>query len=257
MKKLPIRFASVKLGSLLVTAILLAGVVGFSGCAKTSKSKDVEVDLNEYITLDIQGKDTQGSATLAFDSEGLMEDLLDDPDRGDYFADNERKLTKLIESITVELSDTYSLTNGDILTYDVEFDEDRADDLEIVFLDLADVIVDGLLVPTQYNPFDDVTLTFSGISPFVEVEVGFNCSLETSLYVTFSTDKEYYARGETVILTADYDEYDAEEYSFVIVTQTEKEYVAEAEYEYVLEASQLVDKTELFDYIYAEVQDFV
>jgi hypothetical protein len=257
MSKLPIRFASVKFSTLLIAVVLLVGVIGFSGCAKSSKSKELEVDLNEYITLDIQGKDTQGVATLTFDSELLLEDLLDDPDRGEYFEDEERKLTNLIESITVELSDTYELTNGDVLSYDIEYDEDRAEDLEIVFADLEDVTVEGLAVPTEYNPFDDVTLTFSGVSPFVEVKVEFNCSLDTSLYVTFSTDKELYARGETVILTADYDEYDAEENSFVIVTQTEKEYVAEAEYEYILEASQLVDKTDLFDYIYGEVQDFV
>jgi hypothetical protein len=257
MQKLPIRFASVKLSSLVVAVILLAGVVGFSGCAKTSKSKEVEVDLNEYITLDIQGKDTQGAATLSFDAELLLEDLLDHPDRGEYFEDEERKLTNLIESITLELSDTYALSNGDVLTYDVEYDEDRAEDLEIVFLDMADVTVEGLLVPTQYNPFDDVTLTYSGVSPFVEVNLEFNCSLDTSLYMTFSTNKDYYAKGEAVIVTADYSEYDAEENSFVVVTQTEKEYIAEAEYEYVLEASQLVDKTELFDYIYGELQDFV
>jgi hypothetical protein len=256
MQKLLSRFSSVRLCSLLVIVVLLAGVVGFSGC-KNAKSKEVEVDLNEYITLDIQGRDTEGSATLSFNSELLLEDLLDHPDRGDYFEDEERKLTNLIESITVELSDTYALSNGDVLTYEIEFDEDRAEDLKIVFPDLEDVTVEGLQVPVEYNPFDDVTLTYTGVSPFVEVNIEFNCSLDTSLYVTFTTDKELYARGDAVIVTAAYDEYDAAENSFVIVTQTEKEYVAEAEYEYVLETSQLLDKTELFTYVYGEAQDFL
>ncbi len=256
MQKLRSLLSSVKLCSLLVIIVLLAGVVGFSGC-KNAKSKEVEVDLSKYIKLDIQGRDTEGTAKITFDSVLLMEDLLDDPDKGKYFEEEDRKLENLIESITIKLSKTSSLSNGDTLSYDVEFDEDRAEDLKIVFLDLEDVTVEGLKVPAKYSPFDDVTITYTGVSPFIEVDIEFNCSLEDALYVSFKTDKEYYSKGETVIVTADYDEYDAEEYSFVIVTETEKEYIAEADYEYVLEPSQLVDKTELFTYIYGEVQDYV
>lgn len=256
MQKLRSRLSSVKLCSLLVIVVLLAGVVGFSGC-KNAKSKEVEVDLSKYIKLDIQGRDTEGTAKITFDSVLLMEDLLDDPDKGEYFEEEDRKLENLIESIAIKLSKTSSLSNGDTLSYDVEFDEDRAEDLKIVFLDLEDVTVEGLKVPTQYNPFDDVTITYSGISPFIEVDIEFNSSLEKPLYVTFKTDKKIYAKGEAIIVTASYDKYDAEQNSFVIVTQTEKEYIAEAEYEYVLQPSQVVDKTELYDYIYDEVRDYV
>lgn len=256
MQKLRSLLSSVKLCSLLVIIVLLAGVVGFSGC-KNAKSKEVEVDLSKYIKLDIQGRDTEGTAKITFDSVLLMEDLLDDPDKGKYFEEEDRKLENLIESITIKLSKTSSLSNGDTLSYDVEFDEDRAEDLKIVFLDLEDVTVEGLKVPAQYNPFDDVTITYSGVSPFIEVDIEFNSSLEKPLYVTFKTDKKIYAKGEAVIVTASYDKYDAEQNSFVIVTQTEKEYIAEAEYEFVLQPSQVVDKTELYDYIYGEVWDYV
>lgn len=255
MQKSRCHSSSVTLSALLLVVILLAGVVGFSGCK--AKTKEVEVDLNEYITLDIQGRDTEGTAEVIFDSELLMEDLLDDPDRGEYFEEEDRKLENLIESITFELSETSYLSNGDELSYDLEYDEDRAEDLKIVFLDLEDVTVEGLKVPQEYSPFDDVTITYTGVSPFIEVEIEYNCSLENSLYVSFTTDKELYSKGETVVITADYDEYDATEYSFVIVTEKEKEYTAEADYEYVLEPSQLVDKTELFTYIYGEAQDYV
>lgn len=255
MKKTTFNKHARKLMALLLSVVMVAGV---AACAKKEKKeKEIEVDLSEYIKLTVDGRDGEGSASFVFDYETLMEDLFDDEDRGEFFEDEEDDLTELLEDMTIELSKTYSLSNGDTLSYEVEYDEDDAEDLKIVFLDLSDITVEGLEVRKDYNPFDDVTVTYSGISPYVEVEVEFHCSLDDQLYVEFETDKQYYAKGETVVVTASYDEYDAEEYAYVNITATQTEYVAEAEYEYVLDASQITDKQEIYDYIYTEVQDYV
>lgn len=239
---------------LVVLVLSIALIVGVAGCSK--KAKEVEVDLSEYIDLTIEGRDGDGDASFVFDYETLIEDLLDHEDLGDFFDDEEDDLTDFLEDMTIELSSTYYLSNGDVLTYEVDYDEDDAEDLKLVILDLEDVTVEGLEVAKDYNPFEDLTVSFTGISPFIEVDLDYNCSLDTMFYAYFETDKDYYAKGEPVIITMEYDDYDAE-YAFVNITTTEMEWVAESEYEYILEASQITDKTELYDYIYAEVQDYV
>ncbi|NLT11602.1 MAG: hypothetical protein GXY06_04210 [Clostridiaceae bacterium] len=239
---------------LVVLVLSIALIVGIAGCKK--KVEEVEVDLNEYIDLTIEGRDGDGEAYFVFDYESLIEDLLDHEDLGEFFDDEEDDLTELFEEMTIELSSTYDLSNGDVLTYEVEYDEDDAEDLKLVILDLEDVTVEGLAVPQDYNAFDDLTVSFSGISPFIEVDMEYNSSLDTAFWASFSTDKEYYAKGEPVTITMDYDDYDAE-YAFVNITETEMEVTAECEYEYILDVSQITDKTEMFDYIYAEVQDYV
>jgi hypothetical protein len=239
---------------LVVLVLSIALIVGVAGCSK--KAKEVEVDLSEYIDLTIEGRDGDGDASFVFDYETLIEDLLDHEDLGDFFDDEEDDLTDFLEDMTIELSSTYYLSNGDVLTYEVDYDEDDAEDLKLVILDLEDVTVEGLEVAKDYNPFEDLTVSFTGISPLIEVDLDYNCSLDTMFYAYFETDKDYYAKGEPVIITMEYDDYDAE-YAFVNITTTEMEWVAESEYEYILEASQITDKTELYDYIYAEVQDYV
>lgn len=239
---------------LVVLVLSIALIVGVAGCSK--KAKEVEVDLSEYIDLTIEGRDGDGDASFVFDYETLIEDLLDHEDLGDFFDDEEDDLTDFLEDMTIELSSTYYLSNGDVLTYEVDYDDDDAEDLKLVILDLEDVTVEGLEVAKDYNPFEDLTVSFTGISPFIEVDLDYNCSLDTMFYAYFETDKDYYAKGEPVIITMEYDDYDAE-YAFVNITTTEMEWVAESEYEYILEASQITDKTELYDYIYAEVQDYV
>lgn len=239
---------------LVVLVLSIALIVGVAGCSK--KAKEVEVDLSEYIDLTIEGRDGDGDASFVFDYETLIEDLLDHEDLGDFFDDEEDDLTDFLEDMTIELSSTYYLSNGDVLTYEVDYDDDDAEDLKLVILDLEDVTVEGLEVAKDYNPFEDLTVSFTGISPFIEVDLDYNCSLDTMFYAYFETDKDYYAKGEPVIITMEYDDYDAE-YAFVNITTTAMEWVAESEYEYILEASQITDKTELYDYIYAEVQDYV
>lgn len=240
---------------LVVLVLSIALFAGVAGCSN-KKAKEVEVDLSEYIDLTIEGRNGDGDASFVFDYESLIEDLMDHEDLGDFFDDEEDDLTDFLEDMTIELSSTYSLSNGDVLTYEVDYDEDDAEDLKLVILDLEDVTVEGLEVAKEYNPFDDLTVTFSGISPLIEVELDYNCSLDTMFYAYFETDKDTYAKGEPVIITMEYDDYDAE-YAFVNITTTEMEWVAESEYEYILDVSQITDKTELYDYIYAEVQDYV
>ncbi len=53
------------------------------------------------------------------------------------------------------------------------------------------------------SPFDGIECIFNGISPYCEVLLNNeNCSEEAKLYIEYSLDKEYYANGETVIITA-------------------------------------------------------
>ncbi len=78
------------------------------------------------------------------------------------------------------------------------------------------------------TPFDGIGFVYNGIAPYCEVSVNKeNCSEEAKLYVEYSLDKEYYANGDTVIVTAKLNEnavgLDSElsekQYSFILENQ--------------------------------------
>ena len=54
------------------------------------------------------------------------------------------------------------------------------------------------------DPFQGLQYTVTGISPYCEISVNDqNCSDEVQSYVRYSFDKEYYANGDTAIITAE------------------------------------------------------
>ncbi len=233
-------------------------VVGLSGCSIFARSnKAVEVDLTQYIDVTVDGKDGEGTADITIDTESLLSDLMSNPDNKSFFKKNEKKVESFTESITVNFDKDTKLSNGDELVFEVEYDEDLAKDLKISITQLENYKVDGLKTLVDYDPFSDVTVTYSGISPFIVAEVEYDSSLDIPLDVEFTVDKDYYARGEAVVITAEYDKAEAENYSDVNVTKTENEYKAESDFAYVRDPSELYDKAELFDYIYNDFQSYV
>ena len=241
--------------SLLISAFALATLAGCN--LLNRKPKELAADLSEYVTLSFEGPDTVAKASVNFDDSSLVRELMSDKDHMYFLSENKDKLDDLVDSISISLSKDEGLSNGDVISYEVTFDKDLATELAILFEKMDDVVVEGLIEITDYNPFDDVTLSFIGDSPYLQVGIEYSCSLDRRVDVQFATDKKYYARGETVVVTATYSEEDALQYSYVKVTQSEKEYTAESDYEYITDAATLLAQTEMFNYIYESFQVYV
>jgi hypothetical protein len=199
------------------------------------------------------GKDSKGTATCNFEGEELFDALMEHPDREDFFEDNEDDLEELIDSVTIELTRKSELSNGDTIPMEVEYDEDHAEDLEIEFL-YPDIEVTGLEEPLEYDLFEDVEVTFSGVSPYIDVNTKHDINSPIG-YFELDTDKKYYAKGETVVVTADCDPEAKLNTYYVKINSIQKEYIADVEFEFLSDVSLLKDETELYDQIHEQMRD--
>lgn len=105
------------------------------------------------------------------------------------------------------------------------------------------------------DPFENLSYEVSGISPFCQVSINNSqCSNEVQQYVTYKMDKEVYANGDTVVVTAVLTPNTADQKYKLIAT--ESEYSVCGQPEYITEVNG-VDLTllqsELSDAIAAEV----
>ena len=74
---------------------------------------------------------------------------------------------------------------------------------------------------TAINPFDGVSYTVSGVSPYCQISVNTqNCSKEIQNYIKFTTDKKAYANGEEAVITAELLSRAPEDYKLTNSTQT-------------------------------------
>lgn len=63
------------------------------------------------------------------------------------------------------------------------------------------------------NPFENIEIMYTGISPYCKASINTaKCSVEVQEYVTYTFDKEQYANGDKVIVTATLDSSLPEEY---------------------------------------------
>lgn len=124
---------------ILVSVIVFPGV---SGCQsgktddkKSDKTNQFEVDLTDYYALLFEGKDSEGTVLARrFLGDTLLSELKAHPEQGEFFEDNEEDLQKLIDSIKITLTKTSGLSEGEMIPLEVEYDEELAEELGIVFL---------------------------------------------------------------------------------------------------------------------------
>lgn len=110
---------------------------------------------------------------------------------------------------------------------------------------------------TVLNPFDGISFETSGISPKCTVTINnANCSVDVQKNVTYTLDKEFYANGETAIITASVSGYDNNQlYSLSSETT---EWKVENQPEYItsvddIDLSQI--KPELEDFVKATIAE--
>ncbi len=93
----------------------------------------------------------------------------------------------------------------------------------------------AVAVKTLIDPFDGIEYIVSGISPGCTIAINTqNCSDDAQRYVDYSTDKEHYANGDTVTITAtiwDYDGYELTHTADTFIVEGQSEYFHQIEQE--------------------------
>ncbi|SDI97058.1 hypothetical protein SAMN04487760_101390 [Lachnospiraceae bacterium G41] len=189
------------------------------------------IDMNQYISLDTQGYDGYGTAAYVFDSTTFMEDNADkfkftskfkreynNADSGTQFLialsgidiNNDADAAKLFVAgfnPMGELSECTRLSNNDVITYTWTFggmsEEEVAETCSSlgVKLNYSDIefTVEDLEPVAYFDPFDGITIDFTGISPAGQAVV--NNMPNNGLYYTLDRMTNL-SNGEEIVMTA-------------------------------------------------------
>lgn len=198
--------------------VLLAcalGTVSFalSGCGSTT------IDLNKYVTIEAEGYNSMGTLNCTFDSEAFEKDYdgkikanVKSSDGGTAaeiameLAFGAEVVEALYDNCVDYQIDKYSqLNNGDVVNLKWNCEDADAEKYFNVKLKYSDIkyTVKGLTEAGTFNPFEYVSLKFSGISPEGTAAVSPNYDKPEMQYISFSADKNSkLANGDKVTVTA-------------------------------------------------------
>ena len=173
-------------------------IKGFNGYAKASITETVD----PYTALTAEGKiknESSLNSTLSAYA---------------FFADLDGKLSK-----------TQNISNGDTIELTFTYNKDLAKRLKFKVKNTTIKLkVSGLEEGKKIDPFADLELTFSGVSPNGKVTVNNNNGDDFIRRISYSIDKKSKLKnGDTIVVTASYNENYAIENGYV-VTATTKEY---------------------------------
>ncbi|MCR5580181.1 MAG: zinc ribbon domain-containing protein [Pseudobutyrivibrio sp.] len=242
---------------IIIAVVIVAAIVGGVFLYKASHT----INVNDYITVEFDGYDTMGTATVELD-ETFWEDLYEkanfkdkkklekDDDFGFYYTEGDYMQDELSGKIRYEVDPSTELSNGDEVTVSWKVKTKsikkkfgvtiKAEDSKHKVEDLEEV--------KTFDPFEAVTVTFTGIDGSGEANV--EVTSEDDIYddFSFSTDPSYnLSEGDTVTVTfapyydeEDLNEYTASEYG-MIASAKEKEYTVEGLGKYVATADELTE----------------
>lgn len=127
-----------------------------------------------------------------------------------------------------------NLSNGDIVTVSANYSNEIAEEQFIIIEnETKEFTVSGLKEPVELNPFDKLEITYTGASPYIKaVADSTKCDSMVNQYIQFDIEDKYLRNGDTFTVTAVYNEYDAEEYGFIVKTDSKK-YTVKNQPEYV------------------------
>ena len=195
---------------LLMLAVGIVSVGLLTGCGGAS------INLTDYATVNFEGVDGQGTATVNYDLTQLEKDFVGDDD-GNISQEEAQELVNFASfemSIKWELDKEESLSNGDKVKLTVTYNEDSAKEQKInVKGDTTkEFEVTGLKEPITLDAFDPevfdadtgVKISYEGISPMASIVIENGCGDgQAQRFVEYVPDKTYeISNGDTITITA-------------------------------------------------------
>ncbi len=230
----------------LALIIIIVAVVIIANVIKTKKeiaAKTIKFT-EEFLEIEYSGYDGYGEASITIDrtdfkpvaykAMGYEEDSKSSKASDKYI--------DLLYGITIDVSDKTGLSNNQEITVKITVDEEVLDDVDVIFKDVEFTFtVSGLEEVEEYNPFDDIEVTTSGVDGdvwFTWRYVGDNDYLSTYSFEASKTSD--LSIGDTITITLDdyYVEALLNGYG-IMVTETEKTYTVESADHYLSEFDEI------------------
>ncbi len=120
-----------RIGAILVTVML--GAMLLTGCKKKQEIDGV-VDIFDYVDVAFDGANGEGKATVNIDFDGMEIEMVGGEDKVEGL--DMSALTKYINcvsSLSFDIDKSSGLSNGDVVTVTVTFDQSAADAANVVF----------------------------------------------------------------------------------------------------------------------------
>lgn len=164
------------------------------------------IDPNDYLEVKYDGLDTAARASFTVDYEQMVKDNLkafgikDEDDEHDI----ERAVTKLQKYLGGELDKTSQLSNGDTITF--EWDDDKVEKLEKKYkikLKVTDkeIKVTDLEEAKEFDPFDYITLEYSGVGPDAYAKIKIDSNFPVSYNYFKVNPSSGLSNGDKVTVT--------------------------------------------------------
>ena len=176
---------------------VIIGAVIFSLCVagcSVLKPEPQQIDLNDYLSYEISGYDGEGRIEYSIDLEGVLDD---------YENLEECNLSKLRNLIQGSWTHNYDLSNGDEVRFEWSvYPSAIEEEYNVVFdYDDVEVAVEHLEDKPEFNPFDYMEVSFSGIAPAGNISIpSASTPIGTICYTASST---YGLRnGDVITVTA-------------------------------------------------------
>ena len=186
-------------------------------------------DVRNYISVSYVGANDYASPEFSLDKEGLKNALIGDKTDANVLS----AINSLVNSIEVS-SDATDLSNGDKIEVYINYDSSYGDAAGVKLnLTKYSLRVDGISSGTKISLFDNIEVTFQGISPEATVLITNNASDEYLQSLTFTADKTTnISFGDTVIVSCDQNYEDIARHGY-LVDSLEASYTADKLGEYI------------------------
>lgn len=171
------------------------------------------INLNDYIVIETEGYNTLGKAKVEFDldkfeTENAKKIKMDSSMtmQQSLYNATQPELLKILY-IDYSVNGNNNLSNGDVITIKWKCDDSSAEQFFGCKLKYSDIeySVTGLEEVKTFDPFENVTLIYSGIEPNGVVdEIKVDYSKPEMQYLTFKADKGYnLSSGDEVCVSAE------------------------------------------------------
>lgn len=222
--------------ALFLTGLLASMVIVLTGCGRT------EINANDYLTLEATGYDTIGTAGYTIDIEQLVDDNLsafelEDSMNYEYLG----VVSKIQDCMKGDIDKYEKLSNGDKIKYTWnESGLKKLEDKYKVKFKFKDekLKVDSLKKLKEFDPFEYVNITYTGISPNGNIQISSKEGIPVN--IMFDADKSSnLSNGDVIKVTAisnSSNNTELKEYCLMngfIPTCNEKEYTVEGLSSYV------------------------
>ena len=214
-------------GAVLLAAVIVCVVMLFR--TKT-------INLEEMIKVNFTGYNTAGKAEAVLDDEKFMSALSEVLDEKKTSLE---EFSDCYNAVRLSVTNSGGLSNGDKVTVKISYDNDRIKEYGLKFKgESVEFTVTGLEDLTEFDPFQNLTVSFTGISPNGQIEYSYSGQYISTM--NFHCDKTSGLRnGDSVAVSvAGYEEETAKEQGYKL-TQSSKTYTVEGLQEYVESYSDL------------------